>query len=56
MVVRPRAALVELVPSPASRLSAAARYTVHVGEVRVEFGDDVDVATLRRIVEALRAC
>jgi hypothetical protein len=29
---------------------------VHVGEVRLEIGDDVDAATLRRVVEALRSC
>jgi hypothetical protein len=54
MVVRPRAALVELVP--ASRPGVPARYVVHVGEFRVEVGDDCTAETLRRIVEALRAC
>lgn len=53
MVVRPRAALVELVP--ASR-PGAGRYVVHVGELRVEVGDDFAPETLRRIVEVLRAC
>jgi hypothetical protein len=27
-----------------------------VGAARVEFGDDVSVATLRRVFEALRSC
>lgn len=54
MVVHPRAALVELVP--ASRPGATARYVVHVGEVRVEVGDDFTPEALRRIVEVLRAC
>ncbi|MBZ0232471.1 MAG: hypothetical protein K8M05_09095 [Deltaproteobacteria bacterium] len=49
----PRAALVELVP--ASR-PGAARYVVHVGELRVEVGDEFAPETLRRIVEVLRAC
>jgi hypothetical protein len=64
---RPRAALVELVPSSrpsgmasASMLaflaSAAARYAVHVGDVRVEVGDDFSVETLGRILEVLRTC
>jgi hypothetical protein len=54
LVSGPLAALVELVP--VSRPHTAARYTVLVGELRVEFGDDVDAATLRRIIEALRLC
>lgn len=58
MVVRPRprAALVELVPAPRPSATAPARYAVHVGEVRVDVGDDFDAATLRRILEVLRAC
>ena len=51
---RPRAALVELVPT--SPPGAAMRYVVHVGVLRVEVGDDFAVETLRRIVEVLRAC
>jgi len=51
---RPRAALVELVPT--SPPGAAMRYVVHVGVLRVEVGDDFAAATLRRIVEVLRAC
>ena len=54
LAVRPRAAVVELVP--ATPLAAPPRYVVLVGDVRVEVGDDFDVATLRRLVEALRAC
>lgn len=53
-VRRPPAALVELVP--VTRPAAPARYTVHVGDVCLDFGDDVDIATLRRVVEALRSC
>ena len=49
-----RAAVVDLIPAP--RSSTSARYAVHVGAARVEFGDDFDPSTLRRIVEALRAC
>ena len=54
LVVRPRAALVELVP--VSRPGVMARYVVHVGELRVEVGDDFAPEALRRIVEVLRAC
>ena len=32
------------------------RYAVVVGSARVEFGDDVSVATLRRVLEVLRSC
>lgn len=57
LVVRPRAALVELVPAALPALPAAlARYVVVVGDVRVEVSDDFDAATLRRLVGALRAC
>ena len=50
-------ALVELVPAaaPAAR-GAAGRYVLGIGEARVEFGDDASVATLRRVLEALRSC
>jgi hypothetical protein len=27
-----------------------------IGGARLEFGDDVSVATLRRVLEALRSC
>jgi hypothetical protein len=60
MIVRPqrRAALVELVPAsrPSASTRAPARYTVHVGDVHVEIGDDFAAETLRRILEVLRAC
>jgi hypothetical protein len=51
-------ALVELVPaSPAvSGDGGGGRYVLEITGARVEFGDDVSVATLRRIVEALRSC
>lgn len=52
---RPSPALVELVPTPRPATSAS-RYAVHVGDARVEFGDDFDPRTLRRVVEALRTC
>lgn len=50
-------ALVELVPAtaPAARVGAG-RYVLEVGGARVEFGEDVSVATLRRVLEALRTC
>mgnify|MGYP000923185636 CR=1 FL=1 len=55
---RPRPAVVELVPAsrPTESASTAARYVVHVGEIRVEVSDDFAAETLRRLVEALRAC
>ena len=53
--LRPRAALVELVPT-SSPPTSASRYTVHVGDLRVELGDGFDSHTLRRILEVLRAC
>ena len=49
-------ALVELVPAVSSAVSGPGRYTVVVGSARVEFGDDVSVATLRRVLEVLRSC
>lgn len=53
---RPRAALVELLPASRPSTSAHAHYLVHVGEVRVEVGDDFAAETLRRILGVLRAC
>jgi hypothetical protein len=47
-------ALVELVPAVMPVAQQAARYALVVGGVRVEFGDDASVATLRRVLEALR--
>lgn len=46
--------LVELVPTPA--VSAAARYTVRIGDATVEVGDELREETLVRIVRALRSC
>jgi hypothetical protein len=46
--------LIELVPMATP--GAAARYVVRIGNGAVEIGDDFDAATLRRIVEVLRAC
>ena len=55
---RARHALIELVPdaTPAVRGAGVSRYVLEVGGARVEFGDDVSVATLRRVLEALRSC
>ena len=49
-----RARLVELVP--ASTPGVAARYVIRVHDTSIEVGDDFDAGTLKRIVEALRAC
>ena len=49
-------ALVELLPGPAPTARGAGRYVLEVGDARVEFGDDASVATLRRVLEALRSC
>lgn len=49
-------ALVELVPALTSAAAAPGRYTLFVGGARLEFGDDVSVVTLRRVLEALRSC
>jgi len=46
--------LVELVPTQTTAPSA--RYEVRVGAASVEFGDDFEPETLRRIVEVLRSC
>ena len=45
--------LVELVPSSAP---SASRYVLRVGSASVEFGDEFDAATLRRVIEVLRSC
>lgn len=47
-----RMQLVELVPAP----GASSRYVLRIGPLSVEFGDDFDAATLRRVVEVLRSC
>jgi transposase-like protein len=54
---RAELALVELVPAaPVLECDGARRYVLVVGAARVEFGDDVSVATLRCVFEALRSC
>jgi hypothetical protein len=49
-------ALVELVPAAPVVAAGGGRYVLEVGGARVEFGDDASVATLRRVLEALRSC
>ncbi len=46
--------LVEIVPRPVA--SSQARYAVCVGVAKVEFGDDFDEDTLRRVLAVVRAC
>lgn len=46
--------LVELVPAETSAPSA--RYEARVGVASVEFGNDFETETLRRVVEVLRSC
>ena len=53
----PGRGLVELVAAGSSaRLAAGGRYVLEVAGARVEFDDDCSVATLRRVLEALRSC
>jgi len=47
-------ALVELVPEPS--VASTGRYVLEVAGARLEFGNDASVATLRRVLEALRPC
>ena len=49
-------ALVELVPAAMPTAKGAGGYALVVGDARLEFGDDVSAATLRRVLEALRSC
>lgn len=50
-------ALVEIVPAPrALNVAGGGRYVLEVAGARVEFGDDVSVVTLRRVLEAVRSC
>lgn len=49
------ASVVELVPT-ATTLTTAARYALDFGDVRFEFDDSCTTSTLRRVLEALRAC
>ena len=55
---RPAAhALVELVPATASAKDVAGGcYVLEVAGARLEFDDHCSVATLRRVLEALRSC
>ena len=46
--------LVELVPGPAG--ASRGRYTLRIGDVTIELGDDFREETLARLVRALRAC
>jgi hypothetical protein len=50
--------LVELVPAATSVVqgAGAGRYVLEIGGARLVFGDDASVATLRRVLEALRPC
>ena len=53
----PGRGLVELVPTDSSgKLAAGGRYVLEVAGARVEFDDHCAVATLRRVLEALRSC
>lgn len=52
-VAEPR--LVELVPVARPSLPTR-RYEIRVCEASIEVGDDFETETLRRLVEALRAC
>lgn len=50
-------AVVELVPAAAGHNGGtSARYVLEVAGTRLEFGDDVSVVTLRRVLEVLRSC
>lgn len=54
-----RPGLVEVVPSEVldrRRVRGEARYALRLGRVELEFGDDADPETLRRVVEVLRSC
>lgn len=51
-----RAQLVELVPTSISSTPRVARYTLRVGDVEVEFGDDFREETLARALGVLRGC
>ena len=48
--------LVELVAAAAPARREAARYTVRVGKLSVEVGDDFDAAALRRLLSVLASC
>jgi hypothetical protein len=48
-----RPQLVELV---ASSGASGSRYALRIGSASVEFGDDFEAATLRRVIDLLRTC
>ena len=48
--------LVELVPTRSTGKVGGGRFVLEIAGARVEFGDDVSMATLRRVLEVLRAC
>jgi hypothetical protein len=50
-----RVELVELIAATSAPTHGSARYTVRVGQLGIEVGDDFDAGTLRRLVAAL-AC
>ena len=53
----PRIGFVELVPGPKRVESGSgARYVLEIEGTRFEFGDDASSATLRRVLEVVRAC
>lgn len=50
-------ALVELVPATRGLpVAVGGRYVLELAGGRLEFGDDISVATLHRVLEALRSC
>ena len=53
--VAKRVELVELIAAQHTPLRTAPRYTVRVGALSIELGEDFDAGTLRRLVAAL-AC
>lgn len=50
--------LVELVAlsHPTPPTPSARRYSVRIGEVAIEIGDNFEPETLRRLIEIVRAC
>jgi hypothetical protein len=50
-----RVELVELIAAPHAPVRTTPRYTVRVGKLGIEIGDDFDAGTIRRLVAAL-AC
>jgi hypothetical protein len=54
--VAKRVELVELIAAPSMPARATPGYTVRVGQLGIEVGDDFDAGTLRRLVAVLAAC